>query len=72
MDSADEADELAEQKAAAMSVPKKAVVEERSSDDEIDEGFVEVGKSGKAIVENVTVNVFERLTQVLEARGKKV
>ncbi|KAJ3334681.1 Eukaryotic translation initiation factor 3 subunit C, partial [Kappamyces sp. JEL0680] len=70
LDSADEADELAEQRAAAMEKPKKAVSQQPPSDQD-DDNFVEVGKGGKAIIDQSNVNVFEKLAQVLEARGKK-
>jgi hypothetical protein len=68
LDSADEADELAEQKAAQMSAPRKVTIKEP---EESDDDFVEVGKKGKAM-HTSDVNVFDKLEAVLDARGKKV
>ncbi len=69
MDSADEADELAEQRAAALAAPKKNVT--IHAPENLD-GFVEVGKGGKAVGDLSEVDVFEKLAFVMDARGKKV
>lgn len=49
---------------------KKVTIHAPEDLDDLD--FVEVGKGGKAVVEAIIVNVFEKLDIIFEARGKKV
>jgi translation initiation factor 3 subunit C len=69
LDSADEADELAEKRASELAPTKKVTIQ-APGDEDLD-GFTEVGKGGK-VVEDINVDVFEKLELVAEARGKKV
>lgn len=48
--------------------PKKSAI---NTTEETDDGFSQVGKSGKIIAEITQENLFARLKEVLESRGKK-